>query len=245
MASEPEPEVIRQQMEETRAALADKLETLEQKVVGTVHGATTAVTETVASVKGAVEETVANVKETVQETVSTVKETFNVYRHVDEHPWLMFGGSVAVGFVAGRLLPSGAGAAPQPGAATPVHFAGAASAPRPNGGMRPHEPAPERESRQGWLGAVGDSFAPELAKLKGLAVGTLLGVVRDLITQSVPEQMGPQVTEVMDGITTKLGGQPFAGPVLASLDPDRARAREERERSEFERRGRPLGAAQR
>ena len=38
-----ESEVIRQQMDETRSALSDKVELLEQQVVETVHGATTAV----------------------------------------------------------------------------------------------------------------------------------------------------------------------------------------------------------
>ena len=50
---EDAPEVIRQQMEDTRASLSEKLESLEQQVVGTVHDARDAVADTVQSVKDA------------------------------------------------------------------------------------------------------------------------------------------------------------------------------------------------
>jgi hypothetical protein len=63
----------------------------------------------------------------------------------------------------------------------------------------------------------------EITKLKGLAIGTVLGAVRDLITQSGAEQMNAKVAEVMDSITVKLGGQPIRGPVLK----DNLRAKEE------------------
>jgi len=55
-------------MDETRAALTDKVEALENRVVSTVESATAAVSETVAEVKSAVTDTVHSVTETVQET---------------------------------------------------------------------------------------------------------------------------------------------------------------------------------
>jgi ElaB/YqjD/DUF883 family membrane-anchored ribosome-binding protein len=97
-----ESEVIRQQMEETRTSLAEKLETLEQQVVGTVQGATTAVADTVESVKDAVQETVSTVQESVHDAL-------DLSRHVERHPWAMVGGSVALGYLAGRLLGRAAG----------------------------------------------------------------------------------------------------------------------------------------
>jgi hypothetical protein len=42
-----EPEVTRADLDETRASLSEKLETLEQQVVHSVHGATNAVNDTV------------------------------------------------------------------------------------------------------------------------------------------------------------------------------------------------------
>ena len=64
-------DVIREQMEDTRTSLTEKLETLESQVASTVQGATTNVAETVEAVK----ETVEAVKDTVQQTVTTVKES--------------------------------------------------------------------------------------------------------------------------------------------------------------------------
>jgi ElaB/YqjD/DUF883 family membrane-anchored ribosome-binding protein len=219
-----EPEVIRQQMAETRASLSDKVETLEEKVVGTVEGATSAVSDTVDNVKEAVHETVASVKDTVHDAVEGVKETFDLPRQVERHPWLMMGASVALGYVGGRLLgrltshpshrhaPSRAWTAEGDGwsaAARPQTRSWiaeeAASPPVPRGPLS----QAATHARQ-WTGL----FAPELAKLKSLAIGYLGGAIRDVMSQSLPEAMREQVHETMDSITQKLGGQPVHGPVL-------------------------------
>src|SRR5262249_47026222 len=100
-------EVICHNIEETRSALSDKVEALEEQVVDTVQGTTSAVAETVDTVKEAVQETVEQVRETVQGTVEAVKETFDIRLQYERHPWLMFGGSVGLGFLAGKLLGGG------------------------------------------------------------------------------------------------------------------------------------------
>jgi len=113
-----EPEVIRQQMEDTRSDLTRKIEALEHQVVSTVQSTTSAVTntvesvkdavqETVSAVKGTVSDTVCSVKETVSDTVEGVKETLDIRHQVEEHPWLMFGASVAAGYVGGLVLGGG------------------------------------------------------------------------------------------------------------------------------------------
>src|SRR5215831_16294588 len=105
-------EVICHNIEETRSALSDKVEALEEQVVDTVQGTTSAVAETVDTVKEAVQDTVEQVKDTVQGTVEAVKETFDIGLQCERHPWLMFGGSVGLGFLAGKLL--GGGSKPRP-----------------------------------------------------------------------------------------------------------------------------------
>jgi ElaB/YqjD/DUF883 family membrane-anchored ribosome-binding protein len=103
-----ELEVIRGQMEETRASLADKLEALESQVLGTVHSATETVSSAVEGAKevvASVTEGAKNVVETVTETVESVKESLSVSRLVDRHPWVSMGVSVAAGFAAAQLLP--------------------------------------------------------------------------------------------------------------------------------------------
>jgi ElaB/YqjD/DUF883 family membrane-anchored ribosome-binding protein len=219
-----EPEVIRQQMAETRTSLSDKIETLEEKVVGTVEGATSAVADTVDNVKEAVHETVATVKDTVQDAVEGVKETFDLPWQVDRHPWLMMGASVAVGYMGGCLLGRWSGhtarrhdhqqrlraegdgwsAAARP--QTRSWIAEERAAPP----IPPGPPAHAGMHERRWVGL----FGPELAKLKGMAIGYLGAAVRDLMSQSLPESMRQQVRETMDSITQKLGGQPVQGPVL-------------------------------
>ncbi len=106
-----ETEVIKKQMADTRESLAEKVEALEHKVVNTVEGATDTVTSTVESVS----DTVAAVRETVQDTVQSVKGgvrdaaesvkgALDIQHHAEEHPWALFCGSVAVGFIGGYLL---------------------------------------------------------------------------------------------------------------------------------------------
>src|SRR5437868_9061606 len=99
-----ETEVIKQQMEETRESLSEKLGALEQHVLSTVQDTTDSVTNTVETVKDAVQGTVSSVKETVADTVDTVKEAFDVRQQVERYPWAMLAGAVFVGYVGGRLL---------------------------------------------------------------------------------------------------------------------------------------------
>jgi ElaB/YqjD/DUF883 family membrane-anchored ribosome-binding protein len=234
------PEVIRQQMEATRASLTDKLEALENKVVGTVHGATTAVSDTVASVKDAVQETVQTVKGSVRETVASVKDTVDITHHVETHPWLMFGASVAAGFLGGKLL---LGPAPARRSAYEARHPGdwgrgparrgealgaAADFDGAHEGNGHHEQytGPRAEARakeervQGLVSQITERFGPEIEKLKGVAVGTLLGFVREMLTRSVPEQLGAQLSSVVDDVTRKLGGQPVRGPLLKDNCPE-------------------------
>jgi ElaB/YqjD/DUF883 family membrane-anchored ribosome-binding protein len=91
MASEPE--VIHQEIEETRADLAKKLETLESEI-----------TDTVKSARETVEETIENVTETVQETVETVKKTFDLEYQMRQRPWTLMAGATVAGFLVGAFV---------------------------------------------------------------------------------------------------------------------------------------------
>jgi ElaB/YqjD/DUF883 family membrane-anchored ribosome-binding protein len=261
-----ETEVILEQMEGTRASLAQKLETLENQVVGTIHEATStvsetvqqvkdAVTDTVETVKDTVEGTVETVKDTVQDTVETVKDTFDIRRQVENHPWLLFGGSFAVGFVAAQLMQR---YAPQGGLGMPCAES-VRSMPPPSSSARMEqgatghaydmaegpgeERAPLREPQQerhGLLDSLTIMLGPELGKLKGLALGATLGIVRDLVTQSAPPELGSQLADIVNGFTTRLGGEVIPGPVLQSFTGDRSSQHHDQNRGSQE----PAGAAQ-
>jgi hypothetical protein len=69
-------------------------------------------------------------------------------------------------------------------------------------------------AKPNWLSHLGDTFQAEISQLKGLAVGTLLGMVRDIVAKAVPVPMERQVEELVNGITAKLGGQPLDGRIL-------------------------------
>ena len=226
-----EPEVTRADMDETRASLSEKLESLEQQVVDSVHGATNAVNETVESVKDA-----------VHDTVTTVRDTFDLPLQVKRHPWGMVGGSIALGYLGGYLLRRRGSDRPsatlwnQPllpdGPRITQHRTGVIN------GYRPVEESPRQKpvqelspnsSEPSWLREVNHQFGAEITKLKGMAIGSVLGVVRDLITHSAPEQMKAKMADVMDSITVKVGGEPIRGPVLK----DYFHAQEEDNASEF------------
>ena len=101
---ENESEMIRQQMDETRTAMTEKIEMLEHQVVETVQVASTAVADTVENVKEIVRDSLQTVKESVHETVETVKDAFDLHRQVDQRPWTMFAGATALGYLGACLL---------------------------------------------------------------------------------------------------------------------------------------------
>jgi len=206
-------EVIRQQMEETRANLSDKLEALETQVTETVQSATEAVSETVESVK----ETVENVTSAVEETVHSVSDFFDLRGHTERHPWVVFGSSVALGCLTAQLFggEKNRGERTDRWADNPAipdwREAPASSNQRPGlagsaaGPSSPSEPA--APAKTSWLW-------DELGRIKGLAVGALMGVVRDMAARGLQGELGKRVAEEVDSLTTHLGGQPFHGSVL-------------------------------
>jgi hypothetical protein len=181
-----------------------------------VHGATNAVNETVESVKDA-----------VHDTVATVRETLDIPLQVKRRPWGMLGGSIALGFLGGCLLRRRGTDRPTVSRVSQPAFS---DSPRltqhrkeiSNGhrsleetsAKKPIQDVSQRPREPGWLSGVNNPFEAEITKLKGLAIGTILSVVRDMITQSGPEPMKAELADVIDSITVKLGGKPILGPVL-------------------------------
>jgi len=196
-------ELIERRMQQTRASLTEKLETLEQKVVGTVEEAATVASDTVASIK----DTVNAVNSSVKEGVETVKDWCDVKAHVQQHPWLVVGGCVATGYCLGVFLEkNGSAQVESPRIIVPLPAASTHGNGRGNG----VQAAPKRE-----MAAVSprapetNKWAPEIAKLKSIALGVLFGTAREMIKASVPEHLGEQITEVIDSATTKAGGRPL------------------------------------
>ena len=56
----------------------------------------------IAETRSAITEKLEILEDRVQETVETVKHTFDLHYQVKQRPWLMFGGSLLVGYTLGR-----------------------------------------------------------------------------------------------------------------------------------------------
>jgi ElaB/YqjD/DUF883 family membrane-anchored ribosome-binding protein len=190
-----EAEMIRTQMLETRTALTEKFEAIEDKVTHTVE----AVTDTVDAVKDAVEGTMNTMTGAAEDAVASVKEAFDINRQVAAHPWGMLGGAVAAGFAGGWLLQQVSLAARSP--RRPLS-SGAAPEPRPS---------PAAAPTPNWLGEMETALEPVLHRVKGLAIGTTLGLLGQMILPSVPEAYRSQASEVVDQLTTALGGERIEG----------------------------------
>jgi hypothetical protein len=214
----PETELIKQQMGQTRASLTEKLEMLENKVLGTVHDTTGTISNTVQQISSTVRDTVhevgtavrgttGDVRASVREAVSSARDAVDLSRQMREHPWLMLGGSVFAGYVGGLLLDNlerGRLPALPSLPASPEKLLPQGSELR----ERVESAPPARRTGSSFLRALVDTFAPELDKLKRIALGTALGLVRDKVGESVPPQMKENFTELMDRVTEKLGGEP-------------------------------------
>jgi cell division septum initiation protein DivIVA len=206
------PEVVRKQMEDTRSDLEDKLEALESQVSETVQATSEAVSETVESVK----ETVENVTSTVKETVQTVAQTFDLSLQTERHPWIVFGASVAAGCMASRLvgghrrMSSNGGSWSRPASRSSETSWATRDWEQSSQSSEQTSSAREelaRNGRKGW-------FSEELGRLKGLALGTVMSVVRELAARGFPGELGQRLAQEVDHLNTKLGGENIQGSLL-------------------------------
>jgi len=194
----PEADVIRKQIDETRAALQAKLAALEQQVRGKVSSVAAQVQHTQAA---------------FQETAASLRRSFDLRYQMNERPWALLGGSFLFGAVTGYVL-SGR----QPVAAR-------SSSPISRGGVA-YRGEPEQASSVEALASssgvslfsrLAEPFAPELAKVRGLAVGVLMGAIRDVVKDSIPPTLAPHLEEILNNITTKMGGTLMPEPVLPAF----------------------------
>jgi len=205
-----EPEEIRAEMAESRFALTNKLEALEEKVKSTVESA-----------QAVVEHTVDTVKESVHDTVETVKRTFDLKYQVNQHPWIMVGSACAAGYVIGSLIPEKKRSAAALAAGASA-MAGNGAYPLSLSGMTDGSP-PKRHhdvSRHGGRKQAGvthrllNQFAEEIGILESAAIGAVMGLARDWLKDAVPP-LAPHVEKALDSATTKMGGEPIHGSYAA------------------------------
>jgi ElaB/YqjD/DUF883 family membrane-anchored ribosome-binding protein len=172
---------------ETRSSLADKLEALENRVTDTVETAQAA----------------------VEESVEAVRRTLDLKYQVGQRPWVMVGSLVAAGSVVGYFI-SRRLASPT---VRPDRDGARRSAPRV---VVDGEPCP-RPATEGALALPHHRppglFAEEWRKLRGLAVGAGMALIRDWLKEEAP-QFADRIDELMNSATAKLGGEVVRCPLL-------------------------------
>jgi len=222
---------IRQKLDNAKGSLTGKLEILEEQVVETVQQVSepveetaNAVKETVETVKDTVEETAEAVKETVKEGMQAVRHWLDFSDHVQKRPWLMVAGAMGAGMCLEMVL-------------------GTANASNPDSGKASHNGHHRREKRvtssagPSWL----ERFGPEIGKLKSMALSALLGAVRQMIVQAVPQNFKEGVRTLIDNAQRKMGIDADPEPKPSSEEQgDRNGNNSKRNPAEM---GRPLGAA--
>jgi ElaB/YqjD/DUF883 family membrane-anchored ribosome-binding protein len=224
-----ESEVIKQQMEQTRSALAEKLETLEEHVTSTVRNTTEAVTGTVETVKGAVEDTVESVKgavsntmETVEESVEHVKEAFDLNKQMQTHPWLMMGGGVVVGYLGTCLLETGYNRVSQEMTRSVAPPPSSTNFRPEGGGDGRNRPTASTPSEPSTWDKVTEALAPAADQIKGLAFGVATAMLGRMILEAVPPSLKGEVEQVIDEVTKAVGGKPL--PSFLHANPAESRA---------------------
>jgi len=228
---EDKAELIMKEMEDTRTSLTEKLETLEHQISEKVQAGaevveqTTAtaahivesVKETVQGVTDKVEETVNRVTEKVGESVQSVASTFDLKLQTERHPWVVVGMATAAGFVLNGFLSRRSqphAASPQPShSVRPKHVKGANG--HGSGDARTSS-APVTEKGLNLLRSLTEQewFRDQMSRLKGLALGTMLSMVRDMVKESVHGPVGDRIAEEIESFTSHLGAEPIRGRVL-------------------------------
>jgi ElaB/YqjD/DUF883 family membrane-anchored ribosome-binding protein len=209
---EDQNESVMNEMQETRTSLTEKLEALEARVTGVVENATSTANQLVENVK----DTVHDVTEKVESGLESAAETFNLTRQTERRPWLLVSLATGFGCMLGYTLNrpgrrssgssyAGSSAAPQRSYET---WQAGGGLPQQSSAPTASQAAPQKEGL----------FAEEMRRLKGLAVGALMGMARDLVQKSLPESVGNRLAQEFDTMTSKLGAEPIQGPVLEDTE---------------------------
>lgn len=208
-------ERVRETLEETKSTVEDIVE----NVKGTVDDTVEAVKDTVDGAKSTVEDIVENVKGTMDDTVTMVKQSFDLHYQVEQHPWLMLGGSVLAGRMLGGMLSRRSTTSRSSYAADNASYVadttnGAGLYSMPGGTnideqktMRAESTPQSQSSKRGRQSSIFGQFQDEFDAIKSALVGTLMGTLREMIKQNIPS-IAPQLEKAINSATTKFGAQP-------------------------------------
>jgi hypothetical protein len=170
-------EEIRQQIARTRSSLVEKIDSLEKRVRATIDGGAE------------------SFKEKVEQAAQSVKQTLDLRRQLEQHPWVILGGSLVVGYLAGSVVSRGRGSSTTARAATADGHVASSVEPPPAVMELPaiERPSPSASSygteiksnTPSLLEELIQQLAPELRELKVLAIRVAAELLRELIDQGL------------------------------------------------------------
>jgi hypothetical protein len=142
----------------------------------------------IADTRSAITEKLGILENRAQEAVDGVKHTFDLHYQVKQRPWLMFGGSVLVGYMLG---PRGGGSS--------------AAADTPS------EPFAHAQPQQSIVSEVRNQVANDLATIKGAAFGAVISTLWAMAKQVLLPPARP-----IDGAITKPGARLIDRPQITN-----------------------------
>ena len=137
----------------------------------------------IADTRSAITEKLTVLEERVQETVNGVKRTFDLHYQVKQRPWLLFGGSLLVGYMLG--LRGGSSSAPDDRRES----------------FSPVQP------KLGMIADVRNEFKSEIAAIKGAAFGAVISTLWAMAKQVL---LAPR--QNIESVNPKAKGQTIATP---------------------------------
>ena len=192
---------IEQSIQKTKEDLAEKLDSLRSEV----------------------ETSYEHAEDSVREVVVDVKRVFNFRYQVEKHPLILFGSSLAAGYVIGSKVFSGRRTERSKHLTkyveSTIKRAEPSRSPRFNERLEPAPAAAAPVSPSVFGGVVG-KVGHEVKNYKGASIRVLLGTLRELAKQSVPRPLSRTIDGIFDVSAQRLcgntsgqfGGVGFFGP---------------------------------
>jgi ElaB/YqjD/DUF883 family membrane-anchored ribosome-binding protein len=135
------------------------------------------------TLKNEVETTMATASENVQDTVETIKKSFNISHQIETHPWFALGVSVSLGYLLHSFL-----------------LADDNKSTFSDIGTNTPTISKNKTSR---LSSIAQKFEPEIKAMKGLVVGSSLGYIGNIIKDSLPISIKPEINRVFTDLKAK------------------------------------------
>lgn len=170
------PHQVTQQEAGTASEPEPRLQKLEEKLADTFHAAEAVACEATSAIKQTVQSATGSVKQAAQ----SVSRAVDLNGRVQEHPWLVVGGSVALGFLAAQLLKESSHPAPaSPWLGPGEQMGGAASGKSAGSGKS--------------VGGLGAWLSEQLGEVKSFAASSIMNYVHALVVHgldTLQEQVG-------------------------------------------------------